>query len=62
MDWQTKRRPIEAGRSLVWTLPVTEFGDHVAAGYHVKFQRVHVMVRGYLVAQARIIGAQHVAR
>src|SRR5258708_31206485 len=49
-------------RSLPRAFPIPEFVDHVAAGDRVEFQRVHIMVRGDVVAQARIIGAQHVAR
>jgi hypothetical protein len=48
--------------SFLRTFPVTEFLDHVAAGYRMKCQRIHVMVCRDVVAKPRIIGGEHVAR
>src|ERR1700722_7358996 len=40
--------------------PVAEFMDHVAAGYRVKLDRIHVVVCHHVVAEAGVVGAQHV--
>jgi hypothetical protein len=48
-------------RLLIGAFPITEFLDHIAAGYRVERQRVHVVVRHEVAAKARMIGAQPVS-
>src|SRR6516225_2812522 len=41
---------------------IAEAPDDVAAGYRVKFERVHEVVLGHVLAQRRIICGKHVLR
>src|SRR5581483_9778808 len=56
--WSTKF----LGQFCLTACPVAEAADDFAAGYRMKLQRIHEMVGSEVLAQGRLVSAEHFLR